>query len=109
MPAGASVTIFWPPMTRMACAAPDTSGPSWLPEARRDRGVPEPGRSGLASHEFSAWIDERDAFGISAAHHDRTRRDPRSNPSPAPAARFITGEQLQRVPGIAWSVGCGTG
>ena len=30
-PVAMSLTIFWAPMTRITCPAPDTSGPSWLP------------------------------------------------------------------------------
>src|SRR5829696_7675749 len=31
IPVATSPTIFWAPMTRITCPAPDTSGPSWLP------------------------------------------------------------------------------
>ena len=33
IPVATSLTIFWAPMTRITCPAPDTSGPSWLPLA----------------------------------------------------------------------------
>jgi hypothetical protein len=33
IPVATSGTIFWAPMTRITCPAPDASGPSWLPLA----------------------------------------------------------------------------